>query len=119
MSNNIINDETNKKIVNIQIPNNNSDITIIHRWEGEQNSKDYISKIKKGDTLFIGILDSDLKKQGYGYLSLPNNEKYFGYFTDDLKSKHGIYEYPDKIVGNKIERDFFFGLFNEGKIYNH
>ena len=119
MSNNIINDETNKKIVNIQIPNNNSDITIIHRWEGEQNSKDYISKIKKGDTLFIGILDSDLKKQGYGYLSLPNNEKYFGYFTDDLKSKHGIYEFPDKIFGNKIERDFFFGLFNEGKIYNH
>ena len=119
MSNNIINDETNKKIVNIHIPNNNSDIIIIHRWEGEQNSKDYTSKIKKGDTLFIGILDCDLKKQGYGYLSLPNNEKYFGYFTDDLKSKHGIYEYPDKIVGNKIERDFFFGLFNEGKIYNH
>ena len=98
---------------------NNSDINIINKWEGEAKSKDYIAKIKKGETLFIGILDTDFSKQGYGYLSLPNNEKYFGFFTDDLKSKHGIYEYPDKYIGDKIEREFFFGLFNEGKIYDH
>ena len=121
MSNNIINDEQNKKIVTINIPNNlnNSDIVIIHKWEGEKNSKKYISKIKIGDTMFIGVLDSDLKRQGYGFLSLPNNEKYFGYFIDNLKSKHGIYEYPDKLVGDKIEREFFFGLFQEDKIYSH
>ena len=98
---------------------NKSDIFLINKWEGEVNSKDYITKIKKGETLFIGILDTEFSKQGYGYFSLPNNEKYFGFFTDDLKSKHGIYEYPDKLVGDKIEREFFFGLFNEGKIYDH
>ena len=47
-------------------------------------------------------------------MSLPNNEKYFGVYTDDLRSKHGIYQYPDKINGDKIEREFFFGVFNEG-----
>jgi hypothetical protein len=96
-----------------------SDISIIHRWQGEANSKDYIAKIKKNDSTFIGILDFDLTKQGYGFLSLPDNEKYFGFFTEDLRSKHGIYEFPDKINDDKIEREFYFGLFNEGKIYNH
>ena len=80
---------------------------IIRKWEGEANTKDYISEIKKGDIHFIGALDSNLVKQGYGFMSLPNNEKYFGVYTDDLRSKHGIYQYPDKVEGNKIEREFF------------
>ena len=91
---------------------------IIKKWEGERNTKDYISEIKKGDIHFIGILDSNLVKQGYGFMSLPNNEKYFGVYTDDLRSKHGLYQYPDKINGDKIEREFFFGVFNEGKVDN-
>ena len=115
MSENRINEEKIKEKFKLT----KSDIILIHKWEGEENAKDYISKIKIGNTLFIGVLDSDLVKQGYGYLSLPGNEKYFGYFTDDLKSKHGIYEFPDKIEGDKIEREFFYGLFNEGKIYHH
>ena len=91
---------------------------IIKKWEGERNTKDYISEIKKGDIHFIGILDPNLVKQGYGFMSLPNNEKYFGVYTDDLRSKHGLYQYPDKIEGDKIEREFFFGVFNEGKVDN-
>lgn len=91
---------------------------IIKKWEGERNTKDYISEIKKGDIHFIGILDTNLVKQGYGFMSLPNNEKYFGVYADDLRSKHGLYQYPDKIEGDKIEREFFFGVFNEGKVDN-
>lgn len=91
---------------------------IIRKWEGEANAKDYIAEIKKGDIQFVGILDSNLVKNGYGYMSLPNNERYFGVYTDDLRSKHGIYQYPDKINGDKIEREFFFGVFNEGKADN-
>ena len=91
---------------------------IIKKWEGERNTKDYISEIKKGDIHFIGILDANLVKQGYGFMSLPNNEKYFGVYADDLRSKHGLYQYPDKIEGDKIEREFFFGVFNEGKVDN-
>ena len=94
------------------------DGVIIRKWEGEANTKDYITEIKKGDIHFIGVLDSNLVKQGYGYMSLPNNEKYFGIYTDDLRSKHGIYQYPDKIEGDKIQREFFFGVFNEGNIDN-
>ena len=91
---------------------------IIRKWEGEANTKDYISEIQKEGIHFIGVLDSNLSKQGYGYLILPENERYFGVYTDDLRDKHGIYQYPDKIEGNKIERDFFFGVFNGGKIDN-
>jgi len=91
---------------------------LIRKWEGERNTKDYISEIKKGDIHFIGILDSNLVKQGYGFLSLPNNEKYFGIYTNDLRSKHGLYQYPEKVEGDKIEREFFFGVFDEGKVSN-
>ena len=88
---------------------------IIRKWEGEANTKDFISEIKKDDMHFIGVLDSNLVKQGYGFMCLPNNEKYFGIYTDDLRSKHGLYQYPDKIDGDKIEREFFFGIFNNGE----
>jgi hypothetical protein len=91
---------------------------IIRKWEGEANAKDYIAEITKGDIHFIGILDSNLVKNGYGYMKLPNNERYFGVYTDDLRSKHGVYQYPDKINGDKIDREFFFGVFNEGKADN-
>ena len=91
---------------------------LIQKWEGEANTKDYIAEITKGDIHFTGILDSNLVKNGYGYMSLPNNERYFGVYTDDLRSKHGLYQYPDKINEDKIEREFFFGVFNEGKADN-
>ena len=91
------------------------DGVIIRKWEGEANTKDFISEIKKDDMHFIGVLDSNLVKQGYGFMCLPNNEKYFGIYTDDLRSKHGLYQYPDKIDGDKIEREFFFGIFNNGE----
>ena len=94
------------------------DGVLIRKWEGERNTKDYISEINKGDIHFIGVLDSNLVKQGYGYMSLPNSEKYFGIYTDDLRDKHGLYQYPDKIEGDKIEREFFFGVFNAGKVDN-
>ena len=92
------------------------DGVIIRKWEGEINSKDFISEIKNDKIHFIGILDSNLVKQGYGYMYLPNEEKYFGIYTDDLRNKHGLYQYPIKIEGDKLVREFFFGLFNQGEI---
>ena len=91
----------------------------IHKWEGEADAKGYISEIHKGDIHYIGVLDTTFQKEGYGLLTLPEGERYFGVFTDDLRSKHGLYQFPDKVIDDKIEREFFFGLFNEGKIYDH
>ena len=73
----------NKKKNNIK--KSESEIIIVHKWEGEENSRDFIARVKVGNEEYIGIVDSDLVKQGYGLLSLQNNEKYFGYFTDNLK----------------------------------
>lgn len=94
---------------------------VIRKWEGEADAKGYISEIKKGDIHYIGVLDTSFRKDGYGLLSLANGERYFGVFFDDLRSKHGIYQYPDKVSedGKKIEREFFFGIFDEGKIVDH
>ena len=113
MSLNKINEKKNN------IKKSEPEIIIFHKWEGEDNSRDFIARVKVGNEEYIGIVDLDLVKQGYGLLSLPNNEKYFGYFTDNLKSRHGIYQFPDKYLGEKIEREFFYGLFDEGKIYHH
>ena len=113
----IINEKKGKILENLLIDKSfQEEGVIIRKWEGEANTKDFISEIKKENIHYIGILDSNLVKQGYGYMCLPNNEKYFGVYTDDLRSKHGLYQYPDKIVGDKIEREFFFGIFNKGKI---
>ena len=113
----IINEKKGKILENLLIDKSfQEEGVIIRKWEGEANTKDFISEIKKDNIHYIGILDSNLVKQGYGYMCLPNNEKYFGVYTDDLRSKHGLYQYPDKIVGDKIEREFFFGIFNKGKI---
>ena len=71
-------------------------------------------EINKDNIHFIGVLDSNLVKQGYGYMCLPNNEKYFGIYTDDLRDKHGLYQYPDKIEGDKIETSGLGGRYSKG-----
>ena len=117
--NNIIKEKKGKILENLLIDKiYKEDGVIIRKWEGEANTKDFISEIKNNNIHFIGVLDSNLVKQGYGYMCLPNNEKYFGIYTDDLRSKHGLYQYPDKIEGDNIEREFFFGVFNKGEISN-
>ena len=116
-NNNIIVQKKGKVLENLLIDKvYKEEGVIIRKWEGEANTKDFISEIKKDKIHFIGILDSNLVKQGYGYMCLPNDEKYFGIYTDDLRNKHGLYQYPVKIKEDKIEREFFFGLFNKGEI---
>lgn len=92
----------------------------IRKWEGEEHSKNFISEISQKNLHFIGLLNPSLVKEGYGFLGLPSGEKYFGVFTEDLKNKHGFYKFPDKLSdeGNKVQREFFFGLFNEGLIFD-
>ena len=106
--NNIVKEKKGKILENLLIDKIYiEDGVTIRKWEGEANTKDFISEINKDNIHFIGVLDSNLVKQGYGYMCLPNNEKYFGIYTDDLRDKHGLYQYPDKIEGDKIEREFF------------
>lgn len=94
---------------------------IIRKWESEENSKNFISEISKSNIHFIGVLNSNLEKDGYGFLDLPNGDRYFGVYSSDLRSKHGIYQFPDKLSKDesKVEREFFFGLFDNGVIYDH
>lgn len=93
---------------------------IIRRWDGEENNKNFISEIKKNNIHYIGLLNSNLEKDNYALLSLPSGEKYFGVYTQNLRDKHGLYQFPDKLSedGNKTEREFFFGLFKDGLISN-
>ena len=69
-----------KKRKNIRIPFNRSfkeEGVIIRKSKEDANTKYYISEIKKGDIHFIGFLDSNIVKQSYGFMSLPNKEKIF------------------------------------------
>lgn len=95
---------------------------IIRKWEAEENTKNFIAEISKDKIHFIGVLNTNLEKDGYGYLGLPNGSRYFGVYSGDLRSKHGIYQFPDKLSSSgedKVDREFFFGLFNDGLIFDH
>ena len=62
----IINEKKGKILENLLIDKSfQEEGVIIRKWEGEANTKDFISEIKKDNIRYIGILDSNLIKQGY------------------------------------------------------
>ena len=78
----------------------------IHKWE---NSDLFSSSINLNNIHFLGILNQRLEKEGYALFSYINEEKYFGNFSQDLRSRHGLYSWPSIINNNIRKTEFFWG----------
>lgn len=91
----------------------------IRKWEGEENTDLFIADINKNNIKFLGVLNSKLQKDNYGVLTYPNGEKYFGLFQKELRTKQGFYEYSPKIIGDKILREYYFGLWRDNQKDDH
>lgn len=78
----------------------------IHKWE---NSDLFSSSINLNNIHFLGILNQRLEKEGYALFSYINEEKYFGNFSQDLRSRHGLYSWPSTINNNIRKTEFFWG----------
>ena len=86
--------------------------TII-RWEDDINTDTemYIMKNKINNLPFLGVINYEFKREGYCLNSYLNGDEYFGYYSDDLRNKQGLYIYKPKYeTNNKILRQYYFGL---------
>ena len=89
---------------------------MIQKWEGEENSKNYITQINEGKTSFIGILNEKFEREGYGYNKFKNGDKYFGYYKGDKRNTHGIYFWnPNKKKNNILKKEIYYGFWKNNK----
>ena len=95
-----------------------SDTTTIIKWEDEMNddSEMYIVKNQLKNLPFIGVVNYKFKREGYCVNNYINGDEYFGYYSNDLRNKQGIYIYkPKQIINNIITRQYYFGLWENDK----
>jgi hypothetical protein len=87
--------------------------TIIIKWEDELNpdTEMYIVKNIYKNLPFMGVVNYEFKREGYCVNSYTNGDEYFGYYSNDLRNKQGIYIYKPKLFMNKfIMRQYYFGM---------
>ena len=92
--------------------------TTIIKWEDDMNTDTemYIVKNKFNKIPFIGVVNYEFKREGYCVNTYLNGDEYFGYYSNDLRNKQGLYIYKPKIILNKyISRQYFFGLWENDK----
>ena len=92
---------------------------IIKRWEGdEENANMYCSKIENEKTKFLGILNEMFEREGYCVNNYSNGDSYFGYYHQDLRDKHGFYEFKPEIKQKIRNQEFYFGLWKNDERNN-
>ena len=92
--------------------------TTIIKWEDDLNtdSEMYIVKNNFKKKPFIGVVNYEFKREGYCINSYENGDEYFGYYSNDLRNKQGLYIYKQKPIINKfIIRQYYFGLWENDK----
>ncbi len=92
--------------------------TTIIKWEDDMNTDTemYIVKNQFNKIPFIGVVNYEFKREGYCVNRYFNGDEYFGYYSNDLRNKQGLYIYKPRIILNKfISRQFYFGLWENDK----
>ena len=84
--------------------NNNSEMYIMR----------IVEKFYKEKIVFIGIINNNFKREGICINNYINGDSYFGYYSNDLRNKSGLYIYNPKIICSKINKfilyQYYFGL---------
>jgi hypothetical protein len=91
------------------------DDILIKKWEENSNSGNYLAEITKDGTQFLGILNSRLEKEGYGYYRFQNDDHYFGSFKYDQRNYNGFYIWPSEQRGDKIHTESYHGFWKDNK----
>ena len=91
-----------------------NDNTTIIKWEDDFNfdTEMYIIKNKFNELPFIGVVNYEFKREGYCVNNYINGDEYFGYYSNDVRNKQGLYIYKPKIdkKNELILRQYYFGL---------
>ena len=93
--------------------------TTIIKWEDDMNTDTemYIVKNNFKNLPFLGVVNYEFKREGYCINKYSNGDEYFGYYSNDLRNKQGIYIFkPKPILQKFISRQYYFGLWeNDNK----
>lgn len=89
------------------------DKVLIKKWEGEEGTNHLIAKIDLNNNHFIGVLNAVLEKDGYAFHILPNGDRYLGYYVEDQRESHGIYQHSPVIKGNTVHNEFYYGRWKD------
>jgi len=95
-----------------------SGTTKIIKWEDDMNTDTemYIVQNKYNKIPFIGVVNYAFKREGYCLNTYQNGDEYFGYYSNDLRNKQGLYIYkPKQILNKMILRQYYFGLWENDK----
>ena len=111
-----------RKKINDSIAENgeyNDGFVSIKKWEGNNNLGNYLVEIAKDDSQFVGILNSRLEKEGYGFYRFSNNDIYFGSFKYDERNYNGFYIWPQEEKNGKIHTESYHGFWKDNKKYKY
>ena len=89
------------------------DVTI-RKWEGN-TTDNYLAEIVKDGTTFLGVLNSRLEKEGYGFYRFQNGDHYFGSFKGDQRNYNGFYIWPSVEKGDKVHYESYHGYWKDNK----
>ena len=87
--------------------------TKIIKWGGVGHLDNFIIEVNIKGIHFMGILNKDLDRDGYGIHKFENGDKYFGYFKDDKRNFNGIYFYPSEEKNGRIIQEMYFGYWKD------
>ena len=92
---------------------------MLRKWEGEENSNHYITQINRENVTFVGVLNDNFQREGYGFNDFANGDKFFGYYRGDKRNTHGIYFWePDRVDGI-LKKEVYYGFWKNNKKDNH
>ena len=92
---------------------------MIRKWEGEENSNHYITQINRENVTFVGVLNENFQRNGYGFNDYKNGDKFFGYYKEDKKNTHGIYFWEPDRVNGILKKEVYYGFWKDNKKDNH
>ena len=92
---------------------------MLRKWEGEENLNHYITQINRENVTFVGVLNDNFQREGYGFNDFANGDKFFGYYRGDKRNTHGIYFWePDRVDGI-LKKEVYYGFWKNNKKDNH
>ena len=93
--------------------------TTIKKWEDDDvTSNMFILKIDN-DCPFLGVVNGMFEREGFGLNTYQNGDKYFGYFSENERNKHGIYVFKPKLENNYILSEYYYGLWKDNYRNEH
>jgi hypothetical protein len=89
----------------------------LKKWDSDNrlDEEKYIGCLTHDEFKYIGVLNTNLRRDMFGLNKYENNDTYFGNYDKEAKSSHGIYLYAPKTVNGFEEIEIYHGYWQNNK----